>query len=278
MKKIVFGLSTLCMLFASIKADTGLSTDFADLPSIKTAKNISYGTDRRQRFDIYFPQKITKETKTVLMIHGGAWSMGDKSSKNVVQNKAAHLTKMGYIFASANYRLLPQTDPLTQKDDIKAAFEGVVRYIDKLGADKQKVILMGHSAGAHLVTLLNTSEKGDWAAVVSLDSAAYDFVELMGRPHFEFYDKIFGQKDQNYLKELSPKYKISTKTPPMLLVCSTLRADGACKMTEDFAQEASKYQNKVKILKVKKTHAEINDDLGLEGEYTREIMMFLDGI
>ena len=270
----------ICLLVAvSIcSADTGLSLQYADLPDTKTAKDISYGTDRRQRFDVYFPQKITKDTKTILMVHGGAWSVGDKSSKNVVQNKAAYLTKKGYIFASTNYRLFPKADPLTQKEDIEAAFEAVVHYIDKLGADKQKVILMGHSAGAHLVVLLNASKKGGWAATVALDSAAYDFVELMGTAHLGFYDKIFGQKDETYLKEVSPKYKIQDKTPPMLLVCSTLRADGSCKMTEEFAKEALKYKNDVKILKVRKTHAQINDELGVDMEYTNEIAAFLEGI
>ena len=261
MSKRAFVFVFLLVTVSVCSADTGLSMQYVDLPDIKTAKDISYGDDRRQRFDVYFPQKITKDTKTILMVHGGAWSVGDKSSKNVVQNKAAYLTKKGYIFASVNYRLFPKADPLTQKEDIEAAFEAVVRYIDKLGADKQKVILMGHSAGAHLVLLLNASKKGGWAATVALDSAAYDFVELMGTAHLGFYDKIFGQKDETYLKEVSPKYKIQDKTPPMLLVCSTLRADGSCKMTEEFAKEALKYKNDVKILKVRKTHAQINDAL-----------------
>jgi hypothetical protein len=56
-------------------------------------------------------------------VHGArpAWRTRDKASRTVVQNKVVRWVPRGFIFVSANYRLLPEVDPLTQADGIALA-------------------------------------------------------------------------------------------------------------------------------------------------------------
>ena len=60
----------------------------------------------------------------------------------------------GIIFVSVDYRMLPQQDALAQADDVARALAFAQSRARSWGGDPGKFILMGHSAGAHLVALL----------------------------------------------------------------------------------------------------------------------------
>lgn len=67
-------------------------------------------------------------------------------------------TKKAYsgrlLFVSVENRLLPEADPLVQAQDVAAALAAAQRKVQTLGGDPRRFVLMGHSAGAHLVALL----------------------------------------------------------------------------------------------------------------------------
>ena len=113
------------------------------------------------------------------MVHGGGWRRGDKASPGVVGEKAAHWLAKGYVFVSVDYRLLPDADPLQQAHDVAAAVASVQKRAPQWRADPRRMVLMGHSAGAHLVALLGAAPSLLAQAgalrplgVVALDSAA----------------------------------------------------------------------------------------------------------
>jgi arylformamidase len=87
---------------------------------IRVIRDVAYGGDSRQRFDVYVPAQA-KNAPVIFMVHGGAWRTGDKAAKSVVENKVSRWVPMGFIFISANYRLLPETDPLEQARDVARA-------------------------------------------------------------------------------------------------------------------------------------------------------------
>jgi acetyl esterase/lipase len=45
-------------------------------------KNISYGADADQVYDIYLPVERTEMTKILILVHGGGWTSGDKADMN----------------------------------------------------------------------------------------------------------------------------------------------------------------------------------------------------
>src|SRR4029079_2679374 len=86
---------------------------------------------------------------------GGGWRTGDKRSRGVVGNKVRRWSRAGIIVVSVNYRLLPGTDPVEQARDVARALATAQARLTEWGGDPGKVVLMGHSSGAHLVALLD---------------------------------------------------------------------------------------------------------------------------
>ena len=52
----------------------------------KDLLDISYGNTEKQKLDVYLPT-ATSNKKAILMVHGGAWEIGDKRHSNVIKNK-----------------------------------------------------------------------------------------------------------------------------------------------------------------------------------------------
>ena len=254
--------------------------DQSPLPEgVRIERDIYYGSDKRQSFDVYIPAQA-KSAPVIFMVHGGAWSMGDKSMKNVVVNKVAHWVPKGFIFVSVNYRLLPDADPMEQAKDVIHAIAVAQSKAESWGGDSSKFILMGHSAGAHLVALISTDlglssgiVKKPWLGTVVLDSAAYDVVKIMEKRHLSLYDKAFGS-DKQFWKKTSPFYFLTKETKPILSVCSGRRDDSSAQASE-FAKKAISLGVRVVVLEKDFSHSEINSHLGKDKVYTSEVEAFM---
>lgn len=120
-------------------------------------RDVPYATPaaERQVLDIYAPQGA-KNLPVVFWIHGGGWQGGDKSS---VQLKPQAFVDKGYVFVSTNYRLLPQVDMATIVGDIAKSIHWVHDHIAEYGGDPQRLLVMGHSAGAQLAALVSIDER-----------------------------------------------------------------------------------------------------------------------
>jgi len=241
---------------------------------------VAYGPDPLQRMDIHRPAQAS-EAPIIVMLHGGGWRRGDKSNRAVVSHKAAHWLAHGVLFVSINTRLMPQANPLEQARDLARALARVQHDALALGGDPARIVLMGHSAGAHLVSLLAASpslqaEAGvrPWMATVSLDSAAYDVEALMRRDHFRLYDQAFGKNAQLW-RAASPAGQLRRAGPPQLAVCSSTRPDTPCRDAERYQAQAHSVGMVFDLLPVAMSHRAINDDLGAPGDYTARVDAFL---
>jgi arylformamidase len=249
---------------------------------VKVLRDISYGSDIRQRFDVYVPDKA-KDAPVIFMVHGGAWSLGDKGAAAVVENKVARWAPAGFIFISVNYRLLPEADPLQQTEDVARAFAAAQAQARSWGGDPSKFILMGHSAGAHLAALLaatpsRTVSAGvkPWLGTILLDSAAYDVEQIMEKSHLQFFDSAFG-KQPAYWRSVSPFRQLSAAIAPSLAVCSTRRAD-ACPQARAFIAKAVSFGARAEVLEQDLSHREINENLGTNNAYTKAVEVFMGSL
>src|SRR4051812_46531853 len=120
-------------------------------------RNIPYAekADERQVLDVYAPPNA-KNLPVVFWIHGGGWQTGDKTS---VQLKPQAFMDHGFVFVSTNYRLLPSVDMATIVRDIASSIHWVHDHIAAHGGDPQRLLIMGHSAGAQLAALICTDER-----------------------------------------------------------------------------------------------------------------------
>lgn len=246
----------------------------------KLLRDIAYGNDSRQRMDVYLPAQ-TAGAPVIFMVHGGAWRTGDKAMSRVVQNKLQRWVSRGFVFVSVNYRLLPKADPLTQANDVAQAMVAAQAKAASWGADPARFILMGHSAGAHLIDLLAADPDKAlklgaqrWLGAVSLDTAAMDIVRTMQAKHYAFYDKAFGQ-DPAYWQAASPMHQLKSGAAPFLLVCSSTRPDAPCTQASAFADKASAQGVRAEVLPQALQHSQINELLGTPGAYTGAVEAFM---
>ncbi|MBS0224984.1 MAG: alpha/beta hydrolase [Proteobacteria bacterium] len=251
-----------------------------ELPAgVRRLPDLAYGSDPAQRLDVYLPAHASG--RIIVMVHGGGWRRGDKAMGNVVDNKLAHWSTRGDILVSVDYRMLPQADVAQQARDVAAALVYVQRHAREWSGDPANLVLMGHSAGAHLVALLSSDPSlapgaRPWRATVSLDSAALDVPTIMQGRHLSLYDDAFGRDPANW-RALSPLQQLTAKAPPMLLVCSSQRRD-SCPASRAFADAAQRLKVRTQVLPQDLSHGQINTELGLPGAYTDAVDAFLDGL
>jgi arylformamidase len=249
----------------------------------KVIREVSYGENPLQRMDIYAPKNV-KNAPVIFMVHGGAWKYGDKSSNDVITNKVNFWVAKGYVFISTNYRMLPSSNVKIQTDDILQAIITAQKMASGWGGDANKFILIGHSAGAHLVSFISANPSianhlgaKPWLGTVSLDSAALDLPEIMTNPHLGFYDEVFG-KDPTYWQSLSPLHQLKQNAAPYLLICSNRHEIVSCNNAERFSDKAKKINVKNTVLSMNLTHMEINEQLGLTNEYTNQVDNFIKNL
>jgi len=117
--------------------------------------NVEFGNDALQKMDIFLPAgRRISTTKTIVIIHGGAWTSGDKSEMTSVVD-SLKIRLPNYAFINLNYRLAVNNSVNifpTQENDVKTAIEF---YLGKsLTYEVSKdIIVLGASAGAHLAML-----------------------------------------------------------------------------------------------------------------------------
>ena len=177
--------------------------------SAKVDRTIVYGEHRRQQIDVYEPDDAVDELPLVLFVHGGGWSFGNHK---LVQAKPKHFNSSDYYFASTGYRVLPDAPVEDQARDVGAAIQALRGQASAIGFDPDRIVLMGHSAGAHLAALVSTDPQyagdafGAIQGVVLLDGAGYDVVANMADPTPQaarLYEDAFGN-DQARQQALSP--------------------------------------------------------------------------
>jgi acetyl esterase/lipase len=199
------------------------------------AQTLAYGNDALQALDLWVPQG-DKPAPLVLFVHGGGWSRGSKSNA-VGRAMPGHMLEQGYAFASIDYRLVPAATVEQQAADVAAALAHLLKRADELGIDRSRVVLTGHSAGAHLVALVGTDERylkaaglsfADIDGVLPNDGAAYDVaaqIKGAGPMMMETYTQAFGT-DPARQKALSPLTHAAGPNAPAFLLIHVQREDG----------------------------------------------------
>ena len=244
--------------------------------------NIEYGKDEDQRFDVYAPEQAIR-APVIFLVHGGGWKHGDKDSRRFLENKLGRWLPRGFAVVTVNYRLLPKIGPYEQARDIALALAKAQEMAATWGGDRKRFILVGHSAGAHLVALLATTprlstdlEVSPWLGSILLDSGALDVPAIMNGPHFKLYDQAFGN-DPVYWQAASPFHQMDRRTAPILAVCSTGRLD-SCPQAQRFVAKAESFGTRAAVLAEDMTHTEINRSLGVESRYTAAVEAFMRGL
>jgi acetyl esterase/lipase len=146
-------LITSALIFTASCKKSSTDNSTTNPATAQTFLNVSYGTDAAQKMDVYLPANRTTNTKVMIIIHGGAWSSGDKTDVNSFIDTLKK-RQPDYAIFNINYRLSTGATNLfpTQENDVKAAIEFIYsKRSEYIISDK--FVLNGQSAGAHLAML-----------------------------------------------------------------------------------------------------------------------------
>ena len=120
---------------------------------VKIEEGVVFGTGggRELRCDVFRPPEPRPDGKSILLIHGGAWYMGDRSQ---LRGYGILLGRLGYLCVSTEYRLSGESKWPAQLHDVKACLRFMRGESGGLGIDRNKISVWGNSAGGHLGLLL----------------------------------------------------------------------------------------------------------------------------
>ena len=118
----------------------------------RVARDVAYGEDPRQTFDVFAPTAPAGARRPVLVLfYGGGW---DSGSKDIYGWAAQALAAQGFVVALPDYRLVPEVHFPTFIQDAAAATAKVAEVAATCGGDPARLGVLGHSAGAHLAMMI----------------------------------------------------------------------------------------------------------------------------
>ena len=179
-------------------------------------EDIKYGKKSWQKLDVYTPSAGASKAPVVIFIHGGKWKVGSKDDYLFVGDA---LAAKGYVAVLPSYIKWPKGEFPDFMYDAAKAVKWVENNIEKYGGDKNNIYLMGHSAGAHIASLVVADERYFKKEGVSRKNIR-GIIGLAGPYAFnpgKFYlTKVFGGKE-NFPDSQVINF-IKGKEPPFLLL------------------------------------------------------------
>lgn len=182
-------------------------------------RDLAYGSDPRQKLDLYVPDHLTAPAPVLLFFYGGSWESGSKSYYKALGQAFA---SKGIMVAVADYRLYPQVRYPAFVEDGARAFAFLHAQAAAHGGDPARLFVSGHSAGAYIAMMLAADPRylraagadPAWIAGVIGMAGPYDFLPLQDKNLIE----IFGGANR---PDTQPITYIDGKRPPMLLTYGT---------------------------------------------------------
>lgn len=238
-----------------------------------------------QAVDIYVPKdsrpkglfQIRRKAPVLLYVHGGGWVKG---TRRKVYGLPQYADQRGYMLVSASYRKVPNTNIDGQVRDIARAINWVRGNIARYGGNPKKIVIMGHSAGAHLVSMVAARKAaGPLRGVVANDVQAYDMVAYAGlRGGIDgVYLRAFGSNPANWIRWSPVTYvRKGGGYPPFLVMYSKSHRPRRAQISVAFARELRRRGTRVTLFNgARYSHGSIASSIGKSREVTAALDRFL---
>lgn len=230
-------------------------------------ESIQFKKENKCSLDIYIPEK--NNSRVLFFVHGGYWQNGDKKDYSHI---GIFYAKKGYVTVVISYRLFPQVQNHAQVLDVCCAYNWVKENISKYGG--KDIYVMGHSAGAHLVSLMTTnSDYNKFMKISGIKGA----ICLSGIYNLGFnitLARLNGLFDDKY--KSSPFNYVDGNLPPFLIMYAE-------KDIISFNYQAKRFHKKLKkagqdsslhLIK-KQDHTSLVYDCSRESETSNLILEFM---
>jgi acetyl esterase/lipase len=215
---------TFCMILLVCVAGFGLTacSPFKTLNAFvpdnanRVVAGIAYGTNARQKLDIYKPAGVT-DPPVVVFFYGGSWSSGTRAEYKFVGDA---LSSRGILTVIADYRVYPQVSYPGFVEDSAQAVAWTLHHVNEYGGDAKRVFVAGHSAGAYNAAMVALDPR--WLARFGASPTMLrGFIGLAGPYNFlpiedEGVKPVFHYPDTTM--DTQPISHVTNAAPPTLLL------------------------------------------------------------
>lgn len=183
--------------------------------------DLAYGDQPRQQLDLYRPLKPRPQAPTLIFVPGGCWGACYTYTRDYYRFVADAFTAEGYAVVIADYRLYPGVKFPAIIGDVRDAVDWVTRHGAEHALNTNALVLMGHSAGAHMTALLTLDERylspGTRARLRGFIGLAgpYDFLPFTK----SYQPDLFGPAAR--YADSQPVHFVDGTEPPLLLLYGT---------------------------------------------------------
>jgi acetyl esterase/lipase len=202
-----------------------LANSLATLDDYTLHEDIAYGEASAQRLDVYIPGNTSRAalaqpgaSAVIVFFYGGCWGACLSHYKQDYAFVAQAFTAQGYVVVIPNYRHYPQVRYAEIMQDAARATHWVQQHINEYEGDSSRIVLAGHSAGAHLAAMLTLDET--WLDENTQNSIR-GFIGLAGPydflPFTEAYQPALFGPESNYPKSQPVNYVDGDEAPLLLL-------------------------------------------------------------
>jgi acetyl esterase/lipase len=187
---------------------------------VRVQRDVQYGPDARNLLDVFTPDNAQTNRPMLVFLHGGAFMRGDRRIGNSPfnDNVAVWAARQGFLGINMTYRLAPAHAWPAAQYDIHFALTWLRANAHLLGVDTNRIVLMGHSAGAaHVAQYVAFPEfhvayGGGIAGAVML-SGIFDPATAEVNPPLQAY---FGSKESLYPARSAVPGLTATDVPMLL--------------------------------------------------------------
>jgi acetyl esterase/lipase len=191
-------------------------------------RNVAYHPQMEPRLDVYWPP--TGQGHPVLVfVHGGSWR---DYNKDLFAPVAMKLVPEGMVVVIPDYSLYPEARYEQMAAEVAAALEWTLENVQAYGGDPRRVVVTGHSAGAHRAALALLDERylrahgrsaGELCGLVGMSGvydlqATYDYYLARGTEPQLILEVMGGREN---LAAASPIEYVRAGLPPVLLIHGT---------------------------------------------------------
>ena len=200
-----------------------------DIGNLRAEKDIVFGKggDIDLTLDVYRPPEgVTPKRAAIIHLFGGGFFGGNKNAGYII-NDAKALGARGYTNVSANYRLQSQASWPAQLHDVKAAIRWTRANAERIGADADKIVVAGYSAGGMLALMAaGTNGKPEFEGTVGTPGVSSKVDACIGvypLASAETASRLFpeGQATPENIAAASPTSYISASFAPTIFVHGT---------------------------------------------------------
>jgi hypothetical protein len=113
--------------------------------------NYRYGPHPRHSASVFAPSSASlgPNIPIILFVRGGAWAWGNRVSYGAFCEQLS--SAVGAIVVNIDYRAYPHGNCRDMTEDVVRVLAWIRQHAHQWGGDKNRITLLGHSAGAHLV-------------------------------------------------------------------------------------------------------------------------------